>query len=71
MPHEDHQWMIIDDMVEIFNCHRGEYFLPSEWICVDEYIPRWYGLGGGWIHIGLPMYISIYRKPENGCEIQN
>ena len=40
-------------------------------ICVDESISRWYGLGGGWINIGLPMYIAIDHKPENGCKIQN
>ena len=28
-------------------------------------------MGGGWINIVLPMYIAIYQKPENGCEIQN
>ena len=71
MPHAEHWWMIIDNMVEIFNRHREEHFSPSEWICVDESISRWYGLGGGWINIGLPMYIAIYRKPENGCDIQN
>ena len=43
----------------------------SEWICVDESISLWYGIGGGWINIDLPMYIAIGRKPENGCEIQN
>ena len=63
--------MLIDDMVEIFNRHREGYFLTSEWICVDESISHWYGLGVGWINIGLPMYISIDHKPENGCEIQN
>ena len=26
MPHVDYRWMIIDDMVEIFNRHREEYF---------------------------------------------
>ena len=31
----------------------------------------WYGLGGYWINIGLPQYIAINRKPENGCKIQN
>jgi len=28
-------------------------------------------LGGHWINIGLPHYVSIDRKPENGCEIQD
>jgi hypothetical protein len=32
---------------------------------------RRYGEGGYWINDGLFMYISIDRKPENGCEIQN
>ena len=38
---------------------------------MDEFISPWYGLGGGWINIGLRMYIAIDHKPENGCEIQN
>jgi len=41
------------------------------WICVDESISRWYGVGGDWINAGLPMYAEIDRKPENGCEIQD
>ena len=32
---------------------------------------RWYGLGGYWINVGIPQYVAIDRKPENGCEIQN
>ena len=31
----------------------------------------WYGQGGHWINHGLPMYVAINRKLENGCEIQN
>ena len=31
----------------------------------------WYVVGGHWINAGLPQYITIDRKPENGCEIQN
>jgi Transposase IS4 len=30
---------------------------------------RWYGAGG--VNNGLPHYVTIDRKPENGCEIQN
>ena len=37
---------------------------------VDELFFRWYGLGGHYINIGLPMYVAIDRKPEDGCEIQ-
>jgi hypothetical protein len=32
---------------------------------------KWYGAGGHWINEGLPMYVAIDRKPENGCETQN
>ena len=32
---------------------------------------QWYGQGRHWINHGLPMYVAIDRKPENGCEIQN
>jgi hypothetical protein len=68
---EQHRWMLVDDFVQHFNQHRVDTFIPSERICVDESISRWYGLGGFWINIGLPQYIAIDRKPENGCEIQN
>jgi Transposase IS4 len=40
-------------------------------ICVNESIARWYGQGGHWINMGLPMYVTMDRKPESGCEIQN
>ena len=71
MNHAEYMWRLVDDMVDIFNRHRSDNFLPAEWICVDESISRWYGLGGQWINIGLPMYVTIDRKPESGCEIQN
>ena len=44
---------------------------PSDQVCVDESMARWYGMGGYWINMGLPQYVAIDRKPENGCEIQN
>lgn len=68
---EDHRWQLIDDSISIFNRHRATYYHPSERICVDESISRWYGLGGSWIDVGLPTYVAMERKPENGCEIQN
>ena len=70
LSYTEHRWMLIDDMVDIFHRHREEAFVPSEWICVDESILRWYGLGGKWINIGLPMCIAIDRKPDSGYEIQ-
>jgi hypothetical protein len=32
---------------------------------------RWYENGGDWINLGIPLYIAIDRKPENGGEIQD
>ena len=59
-------------MVDIFNLHWEDNFIPSEWICANESISRWwYVLGGYWINIGLPMYVSIDRNPESGREIEN
>lgn len=71
MQHENYRWLLVDDFVEAFNDHRKNKFVPSELICADESISRWYGQGGSWINLGLPMYVAIDRKPEYGCEIQN
>ena len=68
---EDYRWMLVDDFVSHINAHRAKYFNPSNDLCVDESIIRWYGLGGHWINTGLPMFIAMDRKPEDGCEIQN
>jgi hypothetical protein len=70
MTAEQYRWKLVDDFVTQFNEHRASTFSPSERICVDESISRWYGKGGHWINHGLPMYVAIDRKPENGCEIQ-
>ena len=67
---EQHWWKLVDDFVANFNNHRANYFNPSDTICVDESMSHWYGQGGHWINHGLPQYVAIVRKPENGCEIQ-
>ena len=66
-----YRWLLVQDFVDAINAHRQCMVQPSDLICVDESISRWYGLGGHWIDIGLPHYVAIDRKPENGCEIQN
>ena len=71
MGSEKYRWLLVDGFINNFNLHRARNFIPSEHICVDESISRWYGQGGDWINHGLPMYIAIDRKPDNGCEIQN
>jgi hypothetical protein len=55
--------------VDAFNSWRAATFTASDDLCVDELMSRWYGLGGSWINTGLPHYVSIDRKPENGCEM--
>lgn len=71
MSSERHRWLLVDDFISNINDHRAANFVPSERLCADESISRWYGLGGSWINMGLPQYVAIDRKPENGCEIQN
>jgi Transposase IS4 len=68
---EEYRWMLIEDFVTNFNEHCKNYFSPSKLICVNESMSCWYAQGGHWINHGLPQYIAIHRKPENGCEIQN
>jgi Transposase IS4 len=63
--------MLVNDFVSAVNTHRRTVVTPSELICVDESIARWYGQGGHWIDLGLPDYVYIDRKPENGFEVPN
>ena len=68
---EVYRWKPVDDLVKAFNLHHSEHFIPGTFICTDKSISRWYGGSGYWINKGLPCYMVIHRKPENGCEIQN
>ena len=68
---ERFRWMLVDGFIWNFNNHRATNLIPSDRICVDESFSRWYGQGGNWINHGLPMFVSMERKPEDGCEIQN
>ena len=69
--HEDHFWKLVEYFVTHFNEYRTQIFSPSDSICDDESILWWYIQGGHWINLGLPMYVAMDRKPENGAEIQN
>jgi len=68
---EGSRWQLINEFVSSINSHRAARVSPSDLICVDESMCKWYGQGGHWILRGLPMYVAIDRKPENGCEIQD
>ena len=63
--------MLVNHFVKSFNDYRERTFSPSDMICVEDSISFWYGLGGHWINLGIPIYVAIDRKPENGCEIQD
>ena len=74
--HEDcsaseYRWQLCEGFIDAINAHREATVSPSELLCVDESISRWYGIGGSWISKGLPHYVAIVRKPESGCEIQD
>ena len=64
--HEAHWWKLVEDFVTHFNEYRTQLFSPLGIICDYESISRWYGQGVHWINLGLPMYVAMYRKPENG-----
>ena len=68
---EQYHWRLADDFIKNFNEHQAQNFFPSDEICIDKSMSRWYGQGSHWINHSLPMYVAIDRKPENGCEIQN
>ena len=68
---EQARWDLCEGFLDAINAHRQQFVNPCEYICVDESISRWYGMGGFWLSKGLPHYVSIDLKPENGCEIQS
>ena len=67
---ETDRWGVISEFITAINDHRSSQVFPSDSICVDESMSRWYGLGGDWIDIGLPHYVAMDCKPENGCEFK-
>ena len=64
--HEAHCWKLVEDSVTHFNEYCTQLFSPSDIICADESISRWYVQGGHWINLGLPMYVAMGRNPDNG-----
>jgi len=68
---ERRRWSLVDAFVGSVNAHREAHVQPSDLLCTDESMCKWYGQGGSWNDRGLPMYVAIDCKPENGCEIQN
>ena len=46
-----------EDFVTHFNEYFKQLFYPSDLIYADESISWWYGQGGHWINLGVPMYV--------------
>lgn len=42
--------------------------MPSEILCVDESISRWYRFGVSSVDEGSPHSVALDRKPERGGE---
>ena len=43
---ETDRWGVISEFITAINDHRSAQVFPSDSICVDEIMSRWYGLGG-------------------------
>jgi hypothetical protein len=63
--------MLVDSFVANINKYRSRLFYPSKHLKADETITRWYGVGGVFVDAGLPMYLVLERKLDNGSKIQN
>ena len=70
MSQEKYRWLLIDGFAKEINKYWDSHFRPSDLICVDESISRWYGQGGHWINHGLPMYVAIDRNPA-ACVVRS
>ncbi|KAL9183975.1 hypothetical protein ACHAXT_002061 [Thalassiosira profunda] len=72
MSSKRYRWMLLDDHIRNYNEHRAKTFSPGGELVIDETIVRWYGLGGAYyVNIGLPQYVEMERKPDNGMELQD
>ena len=69
VPSEEYCWMLVDDFICFFNYNWASHFTPLDVLVIDKSIAQWYGLGGDWINVGLPMYVDIDQKPASGCKI--
>ena len=67
----DVRWDRVSAFVKAINEFRESNFTPCEYICVHESMSRWYGLGGDWCDLGLPHYVAMDRKTENGGELKS
>ena len=71
MRHEAHWWKLVEEFVTNCNAYCIQLFYPSDIICTDDSISKWYGQGDHWINLGLPTYMAMERNMDNGAEIHN
>jgi hypothetical protein len=71
MSSERYQRILVNDNVTNFNNHRVSTFYPSLELDAGKLMIPWYGHGSNYINIGLPHYVVMDCKPNNGDEIQN
>ena len=65
--HVAHRWKLVEDFVNNFNEYRTKLFSPSDIICADESISRWYGQGGHWIKQKALTRSMSLRKRSCPC----
>ena len=69
---EQYHWRLVDDFVKNFNEHRAQIFFHQMRFALTSPCPG--GMGKAAIGSTMAcqcMLLTIDRKPENGCEIQN
>ena len=64
------RWGMNRDFIVAINDHRASHVIASQTIFADDSMSGWYGLGGDCIETGLPHYVVMDWKPENGCELK-
>jgi hypothetical protein len=71
MPSEWYCWMLINDFIADNNKYRKRTFVPDGYVEVNKTVIQWYGIGGAYVNTGLPMYLALECKPNNGGKIPN
>jgi hypothetical protein len=71
MSSERYRWMLINGFVANINKYRQRTFVPGGHLEANKTVILWYGKGSAFVDTGLPMYLALERKPDNGGEIQN
>jgi hypothetical protein len=63
--------MLVNNFIDNINKYRSRMFDPGDHLKANKMVIRWYGVRGAFVNAGLPMYLALKRRPDNGGEIQN